>query len=451
MGSKANRKRKRAKSTSKHQKRSIIPGKDVSIRSFLIHGKFRTEAWDFSHHVVPPISSTSTYRLDNAERGAMGFFDFANPLKSKFEKSPIFIYERLDEPTRSMLEEDLAHAEGGEMCLCFASGMAAISSTLLALLQTGDEIIAHKTLYGCTYSLFNLWLPRWGITVKYTDLAKDPDISHLITQRTRFVYFETPVNPTMEVIDIETIAKIVKEQNKKRRAKGKIRVVVDNTFATPACQRPLMFGADLVVHSLTKGISGFGTEIGGAVIGPKELESDILMIRKDLGSPLPSKNAWAILVYGLPTLDLRMRRAEKTAMAVAKFLNSHPKIKKVFYPGLPNFPWKKLARKQMIGFDGNFAPGAMIYFSVKGYPKRPGEASTKLVNTIAEEAYAITLAVSLGQIRTLIERPGSMTHSTLPKEIQEAGGIDPEGIRLAIGLEEPEDLINDLEKALKAI
>ncbi len=443
--------RKKARTTRTRSKRTIRPGKDVSIRSFLIHGKFRTEAWDFSHHVVPPMSSTSTYRLDTAERGAMGFFDFANPLKSKFEKSPIFIYERLDEPTRSMLEEDLAHAEGGEMCLCFASGMAAISSALLALLQTGDEIIAHKTLYGCTYSLFNLWLPRWGINVKYTDLSSDPDISSLVTPRTRFVYFETPVNPTMEIIDIEAVSRMVKEENRRRRAKGRIRVVVDNTFATPACQRPLSFGADLVVHSLTKGISGFGTEIGGAVVGPKELESDILMIRKDLGSPLPSKNAWAILVYGLPTLDLRMRRAEKTAAKVARFLRSHPKVKRVHYPGLPDFPWRKLARKQMLGFDGNFAPGSMIYFSLKGYPRRPGEASTKFVNTIAEDAYAITLAVSLGQIRTLIERPGSMTHSTLPPEIQEAGGIDPEGIRLAIGLEEPEDLISDLEKALKSV
>ena len=429
----------------------IVPGEDVSIRSFLIHGKFRTEAWDYSHHVVPPISSTSTYRLDSAERGAMGFFDFADPLKSKFEKSPIFIYERLDEPTRSMLEEDLATAEKGEMALCFSSGMGAISSALLGILQTGDELIAHETLYGCTFSLLNNWFPRWGIKVKYMDLVSNPDPTPLFSPRTRIVYFETPVNPNLEIVDIAAVVKAVKAENRKRRNKGKIRVVVDNTFASPACQRPLELGVDLVVHSLTKSICGFGTELGGAVVGPKNLESDIILARKDLGTPLSSKSAWSILVYGLPTLDLRMRRAEKTAMAVARFLEGHPKVEKVYYPGLPSFPWKKIVRAQMRGFDGKFAPGSMIYFTTVGYANKPGEASCKFVNTIASEAYTITLAVSLGQIRTLIEKPGSMTHAVVPPEVQAAGGIDPEGIRLAIGLEEPEDLIRDLDRALSKI
>ncbi len=431
--------------------RHIVPGEDVSIRSFLIHGKFRTEAWDYSHHVVPPISSTSTYRLDSAERGAMGFYDFADPLKSKFEKSPIFIYERLDEPTRSMLEEDLATAEGGEMALCFSSGMGAIASTLLAILQTGDEVIAHETLYGCTFSLLNNWFPRWGISVKYVDLVRNPDPTPYFSQRTRVVYFETPVNPNLEIVDIAAVVKAVKAENRKRRDKGKIKTIVDNTFASPACQRPLGMGVDLVVHSLTKSISGFGTELAGAVVGPKNMESDIILARKDLGTPLSSKSAWAILVYGLPTLDLRMRRAEKTAMAVARFLEGHPKVEKVFYPGLPSFPWKKIARAQMRGFDGKFAPGSMIYFTTVGYRKKPGEASCKFVNTLAREAYSITLAVSLGQIRTLIEKPGSMTHAVVPPEVQAAGGIDAEGIRLAIGLEEPEDLIRDLERALAKI
>ncbi len=456
-GSSAGRRKGRSPSRKKAERKlgrslhHIVPGEDVSIRSFLIHGKFRTEAWDFSHHVVPPISSTSTYRLDSAERGAMGFYDFADPLKSKFEKSPIFIYERLDEPTRSMLEEDLATAEGGEMALCFSSGMGAIASTLLAVLQTGDEVIAHKTLYGCTFSLLNNWFPRWGISVKYVDLVKDPDPTPHFGPRTRIVYFETPVNPNLEIVDIAAVVKAVKEENKKRRSKGKIRTVVDNTFASPACQRPIELGVDLVVHSLTKSISGFGTELGGAVVGPKNLESDIILARKDLGTPLSSKSAWSILVYGLPTLDLRMRRAEKTAMQVARFLEDHPKVEKVYYPGLPSFPWKKTARAQMRGFDGKFAPGSVIYFTTVGYRKRPGEASCKFVNTIASEAYAITLAVSLGQIRTLIEKPGSMTHAVVPPEVQEAGGIDPEGIRLAIGLEEPEDLIRDLDRALSKI
>jgi methionine-gamma-lyase len=266
------------------------------------------------------------------------------------------------------------------------------------------------------------------------------------------VYFETPVNPTLELIDIAGVAEIVKEENKKRKPSERIYVVVDNTFATPFCQRPLTLGADFVVHSLTKNIGGFGTDMGGAVIGPKWSRDQLLLYRKDFGGVLGTKSAWTILVYGLPTLALRVRQQEKTAMEVARYLCSHPKIQYVSYPGLHTFPQYELAKKQMVDYEGNFAPGTLIYFIVKDEsPEGRRKKAEKLINYLAKNAYTITLAVSLGNIRTLIEHPGSMTHATIPAEEQLKKGIDPGGIRLSIGLEKVDDIILDLSEGLAQI
>ncbi len=266
------------------------------------------------------------------------------------------------------------------------------------------------------------------------------------------VYFETPVNPTLELIDIEAISKIVGVENKKRKKQNQISVVVDNTFATPFGQRPIELGADFVVHSLTKNIGGFGTDVGGAVVGPLWSRDRLLLYRKDFGAVLGTKNAWAALVYGLPTLATRLRRQQETACEVARFLSGHPKIESVNYPGLENSKQHALAKKQMRDFDGNFAPGSMIYFVVKGRTpedsKRRGE---KLINFLAKDAYTITLAVSLGNIRTLIEHPGSMTHAAIPAAEQLKNGIDPGGMRLSMGLEKVDDIIRDLREALNKI
>jgi cystathionine beta-lyase/cystathionine gamma-synthase len=226
---------------------------------------------------------------------------------------------------------------------------------------------------------------------------------------------------------------------------------VDNTFATPYCQRPLEHGADLVVHSLTKNICGFGTDIGGVVIGGKEFLPSLLMYRKYFGGVMSPKAAWPILVYGLPTLPLRTSMQMKNAMEIARFLENHPKVERVQYPGLPSFRFYNLAKKQMIDYDGNFAPGILLYFVLKGTPDEALKRGRKMIDFIAEHAYTLTMAVSLGQIRTLIENPASMTHSAIPADEQVKAGIDPGGIRLAIGIEEVKDIINDLGLALDQI
>ncbi|NMB82497.1 MAG: cystathionine gamma-lyase, partial [Ignavibacteria bacterium] len=277
-------------------------------------------------------------------------------------------------------------------------------------------------------------------------------LQNSITEKTKVIYFETPANPNIQIIDIKAVRDVVDQFNKVRNEQDQIYIVIDNTFATPFCQRPIEYGADFVVHSLTKGIGGFGTDMGGAVIGKKKFQGMIQLIRKDFGAALSPKNAWSILTYGLPTLAVRQRQQIKTASRVAEYLNAHPKVEFVNYPGLPNFKYYELAKKQMIDFNGNFAPGSMIYFTLKGSnPFETREIGKKFMDHVADKAYTMTLAVSLGHTRTLIEHPASMTHSVVPPEELDARGIDPGGIRLAIGLENPDDILFDLDESLKII
>jgi methionine-gamma-lyase len=422
-----------------------------SLRSFLVHGRFMTAKWDFDHHVVPPLSSTTSYRLSSAKRGAQGFASYGAG-DDTFEKPPIYIYERLDEPTRSMLEDRLACAEGGEIGICFSTGMAAVSAALCVCAAQGDEILAHHMLYGCTYSLLTNWLSaRQGIRVKMLDFGSPGALARAIKDRTRVIYFETPVNPTMELVDIEEVCQVAREANRRRPEDKKIRVVVDNTFATPFGQRPLELGADMVVQSLTKNICGFGTDMGGAIITRRQFQGILLLYRKDFGAILSSKSAWPILVYGLPSLGIRLQQESRSALEIAKFLEAHPKVARVSYPGLESFPQLALARRQMVDYEGNFVPGNLVYFSLKGSPAAAGRKAEKMVDYIANNAYTITLAVSLGQIRTLIENPSSMTHAVVPAEVKAAGHIDPGGIRLSVGIEETVDILKDLNNALNAV
>jgi methionine-gamma-lyase len=421
------------------------------MRTHLVHGNPESKSWDFDHHIVPPISASAAFRLGSVHRGAQGFVEFASEEAGMSGHMPIYIYDRLDEPTRSMLEENLAYAEGGETCVSFASGMAAISAALGVTTKAGDEILAHHTLYGCTYSLMTNWLPRSGVEVRFADLRDERSFKEALTPATRVVYFETPVNPTLDLIDIAEVRRWMDEAQQERGGKERLLMIVDNTFATPYCQRPLELGADLVAQSLTKDIGGFGTDMGGAVIGAQSFHGPLLMYRKDFGGVLSPKNAWPILVYGLPTLAARMVNQQKTALKLAQFLELHPKVASVRYPGLETFPQYQLARRQMIGYDGKFAPGSMIYFVLRGDEKSATEAADRFIDYIANHSYTITLAVSLGQIRTLIEEPYSMTHSALPDEVKRARGLEPGGIRLSVGLEDWHDLIEDLRTALEQI
>lgn len=406
----------------------------------LVHGPEHSAKWDFSHHVTPPLSSSTTYRLDSAARGARGFAEFGRQVKDTGDP-PVYIYDRLDEPTRSILEGELCDIEEGDACVTFASGMAAISAALGCVLLPGDDVIAHPTVYGCTHSLFTNWYPRLGFGVHRIDLNDLDAVRAALSERTRILYCETPVNPTLELIDLRALRRLADEVNAQRPADRRLLVVVDNTFATPFGQRPLGLGADVVVHSLTKNLGGFGTEIGGAVIAPKWMLQRLLLYRKDFGAILSSKSAWAILVYGLPTLPLRLKRQQYTAQIVAEWLEGQPAVDRVIYPGLPSYPQRALAETQLRDFDGDYAPGNMIYFLLDD----ARIDATDFLDHIASEAYSITLAVSLGHTKTLIEAPGSMTHSSYGTAADSTTGV-----RLSIGLESPKDIVRDLEAAIAA-
>jgi methionine-gamma-lyase len=218
---------------------------DYRLRTHLIHGNFESKKWDYDHHVVPPVSHSTAFRLSSLERGAKGFVQFASAEEALSGHIPIYIYDRLDEPTRSMLEENLAYAEGGEVCVTFASGMAAVSAALGTALRQGQEVLAHQVLYGCTYSLMTNWLPRFGIQTRFSDFRKLDSLFELVTPATRVLYFESPVNPTMELIDIATVRRVADEVNAHRDERERVLVIVDNTFATPYCQRRCIWAPTL--------------------------------------------------------------------------------------------------------------------------------------------------------------------------------------------------------------
>jgi len=408
------------------------------VTTRLVHGPEHSAKWDFSHHVTPPLSSSTTYRLDSARRGARGFQEFGRHVTDLGE-SPVYIYDRLDEPTRSILESELADVEGGDCCVTFASGMGAISAALGSVLVAGDELIAHPTVYGCTHSLLTNWYPRLGVQVTRIDMNDLDALREHIRDKTRVLYLESPANPTLELIDIPALRELVDSINAGRDAERELLICIDNTFATPFGQRPLEHGAHVVVHSLTKNLGGFGTVLGGAVICPKSMLGALLLYRKDFGGILSSKAAWTIMVYGLPTLPLRLKRQQYTADKVARWLEQNPAVKRVVYPGLPSFPQRELALRMLRDFDGDFAPGNMIYLELD-----EGIVDTEsCVDHIARDAYSLTLAVSLGHTKTLVEMPSSMTHS--------ACGQDRAGaLRISIGLESPADIVRDLDQAIEA-
>jgi cystathionine beta-lyase/cystathionine gamma-synthase len=415
----------------------------------LIHGQTRSPKWEYSHHVLPPLTTSTTFRLDSVGRGMRGFQDFASDAEGDGVTSPTYIYDRLDEPNVALLEDHLREAEGGEAAVAFACGMAAISAVLMTCSKAGGSIFAHRTMYGCTFSLLTAQLPRYGITTRQVDARNPGNIADAVDDSTRIVYFETPANPTMECLDIAAIRRALAPINARRTPEDQVQIVVDNTFHTFWGQRPLALGADIVVDSLTKAVGGFGVNMGGVAIIPQRMHGAIRGHRKDFGGVMAPTAAWQIMVYGLSTLPIRMERQNATAQIVAEFLESHPKVGRVYYPGLASFPDAEIARRQMTTPDGRFCPGSMIYFELAGEPKESFDRCERMINAVASDSYCITLAVSLGMTKTLIEAPGLMTHCALDAVSQATAGIHPGGVRLAIGLEDPEDLRRDLERALE--
>ena len=389
--------------------------KNMSIATKAIHGGVSKEKGYGS--LSMPIYQTSTFVFETAEQGGRRFAG----------EEEGYIYSRLGNPTVSLLEEKIALLEGAEACVAFSSGMGAISSTLWSIAGAGKHIIADGTLYGCTFALLNHGMPRYGVEVDFIDTSDLDAVKAHLKENTCCVYLESPANPTLKIEDIEEVAKIAHEYN------PEIKVVVDNTFATPVLQNPLALGADVVVHSATKYLNGHGDVIAGFSCGKADFMADVRLFGlKDMtGSVLGPQEAFLIM-RGLKTLALRVPKHVANAKMIAEYLQSEPKCVKVYYPGLEDHPGHDVAAKQMKDFGG------MLAFEVESR-----EAGAKLCNALE----LCTCAVSLGDAETLIEHPASMTHSPYTAEELAEAGI-PEGlIRLAVGLEEGEEIVADLKQA----
>lgn len=416
--------------------------KDV-IEKFYLDCDFATRALHAGEHLGQPkgthshtnaIFQTSTFVFDSAKHGAE-LFD---------HKKQGYIYTRLGNPTVLVLEAKINALEGQKVkmadpenvrisSLVFSSGMAAVSSTMFALLDSGDTLIHGDVVYGCSDELFLTVFPRYNINtvaVDTSDLAAFEKVMRANPQA-KAVFFETPTNPTMSITDIRKISEIARSVNKE------IHIIVDNTFATPYLQRPLELGADIVLHSTTKYIGGHGTVIGGVVITSNDQVKDALYnVMVDFG-PSPSPFDTWLVNMGLKTLPLRMEKHCENAMAVAEYLEKHPKINWVAYPGLKSFKQHELAKKQMSNFGG------IISFGLKG----GYDAGRKLMDNVR----LFTLAVSLGCVDSLIQHPASMTHHGVPREKRIKTGVTDDLVRVSVGLENINDLIRDLEEALEKI
>src|SRR5579875_1399278 len=383
----------------------------------VIHAGFSAE----EHHgsLTPPIYQTSTFIFTNAEQGERRFAG----------EEDGFIYSRLGNPTVKMLEDRMAALENGEAALAFSSGMAAVSAVLTALTKTGDHILCSQGVYGCTFGLLQLLKQKYGIEHQFSSMDSYETVIEEIRPNTACIYIETPINPTMKLVDLNMIAKAAKEKG--------IPVVVDNTFCSPYLQTPINHGCDIVIHSATKYICGHGDVIAGLVIGDKEFIKLVARTtQKDMGGVISPFDAW-LLLRGLKTLPVRMDRQSYNTAKLFEGLKGHPKIAAIHYPGDPEHPDYSIMKKQMK------QPGALIAFSVEGTK----ETAQKLMNQLK----IIKIAVSLGETATLIQHPATMTHAVVPKEERLKMGIGDHLLRLSAGLEAWEDLIEDLEQALEQI
>lgn len=368
--------------------------------------------------LATPIFQTSTFIFDSAEQGGRRFQ----------EEEGGYIYTRLGNPTTTQVEEKLALLEGGEACAAAASGIGAITSAIWTIVNAGDHVIAGKTLYGCTFAYLLHGLTRFGVEVDFVDTRDPENVRKAMKENTKLVYLESPANPNMYLSDIRAIADIAHE-------KEGCMLMVDNTYCTPYIQRPLELGADVVVHSATKYLNGHGDVIAGFIVGTNEYIHDVKMVGlKDMTGATMSPFDAYLINRGMKTLHIRMERHCENAQVIAEFLEAHPAVSKVMFPGLESFPQYDLAKKQMS------MPGAMIAFELKG----GFEAGKKLLNTV----HLCTLAVSLGDCETLIQHPASMTHSPYTEEERAASDIAEGLVRISIGLENTEDIIDDLKEAL---
>ncbi len=360
--------------------------------------------------VVPPIYQTATYVLPEVGR----------------DKG--YDYTRSANPTRQMLEQYLAAIEGGKYGVCFSSGMSAVDSCL-KLLSSGDHIICSDDVYGGVSRHFNQILTRYNLHFSYVDTTDPENVKSALKPETKMLWIESPTNPLMKVTDLEAMAEIAKENG--------LYYGMDSTFATPVFLRPLEFGADMVVHSTTKYLSGHNQLIGGAVITNREdIFEEMKFVQKTIGAVPSPFDCW-LTMLGAKTLHLRMSRHSDNAQIVAEFLESHPKVSKVAYPGLPSHPQHEIAKRQMDGFSG------MMCFELEG-----GILAGKLLMNSVE---LCALAESLGAVETMITHPASMTHADVPEKERHARGLTDGLVRLSVGIEDPEDIVDDLKMALEKV
>ena len=383
------------------------------LNSLLVH---EGEAPDpVTGSVTPPIYQTSTFAFPTNESMA----DFMNEQKAGY------IYTRLGNPNFSIVEAKIAALEGAEKCLAVSSGMAAVTTALTALCSQGDHLIAHADIYGGTFGLLHDLLPRFGVETSFMDLTDPGALRAALRPETKAVYLETPSNPTLRLADIAAIAKIA-------HARG-IKVIVDNTFATPVNQQPLGLGADVVIHSGTKYLNGHSDVIAGMIAGKADVIALCMDVSRKLGGTLNAFDAW-LLGRGLKTLGLRVERHNENAAAVADYLQGHAAVAEVLYPGLPSHPQHALAVRQMKGFGG--------VLSVRLHGGQPA------VDRFLDRVQLFARAVSLGSVESLITQPVAAVHRFVPPEFQAMGGITPDLVRIAVGIEDIDDLLHDLGQAL---
>lgn len=387
--------------------------KDKGFTSKLVHaGGIK----DPLGSAVTPIYQTSTFSFRDADHGANCF--------SGAEKG--YIYTRIGNPNIEELEKTVAELENGYDGVAVASGMAAVNTVYLAILGSGDHMISSNAVYGPSRGVMETLYPKFGVEFSYVNTSNLEEIEQAIQPNTKLLYLETPANPTMGITDIEAAVKLAHKHN--------ILVCVDNTFSSPYIQRPLEMGADIVLHSMTKFINGHADIVGGILVAKeKEVYDKLRYVMVNVGFNMDPHQAW-LTRRGLKTLSIRIDKAQENTKKVAAFLENHPKVEWILYPGLKSHPQYELAQRQMDG------PGAMISFGVKGGL----EAGKKVMNNV----HLALLAVSLGGIETLIQHPASMTHSKLSKEARETAGITDGLVRLSIGIEDVDDIIADLEHAL---
>lgn len=359
--------------------------------------------------VVVPIFQTSTY------------------VQEELGKHKGYEYSRTGNPTRAALERNLAALEGGQLGLAFASGMAAINA-VMTLLKSGDHVICSQEAYGGVPRLFNAILKTFGLEFTYVDTTEAARVERAVRAETKMVYVETPTNPLMNVSDLAAIASITRPRQ--------ILLVVDNTFLSPFFQKPLALGADIVVHSTTKYLNGHSDGVGGvAVLARQEDGARLKFIQNAAGAIMNPFDAWLVL-RGVKTLAIRMRQHETNAMAIAQYLARHPRVSKIYYPGLPDHPQYELSRRQTSGFGG------MMAFETGSFEK-----ARAMLNRVR----LCSLGESLGGVETLISHPATMTHAYLSEEERQRLGITPGLVRLSVGIEDVEDILADLEQALQAI